>query len=344
MGAEVNKKIRYFYNQQGIIGMSYDSAHYLYRKNLFGDITAIYERDTCVAKYAYDAYGVCKVLNPDGTENTDSSFIGNINPIRYRGYYYDVATGFYYLQTRYYGPQTGRFINMDGLEYLDPETVGGLNLYAYCNCNPVMYVDPTGTAALWKWIALSAITLILLGCAVALTIATAGGAIVGTGAIVANTVAAVGYGFAGTVVENIANQYEKYGKDISQVDPLEAMSEGVKGGLIAGFAYLSGEAFCTIALPYLNEFGLALGRFTKNGVSAARAFSAFGGQSFISGVVKGVGLGISLVAGGVVGALIGDDIFNKDDSLENVINNEIIGDVKGWFKTLIWKFLLKIKK
>ena len=147
LGVNVKHKIRYFYNQQGVIGMEYDDTHYLYRKNLFGDITAIYERDTCVAKYAYDAYGVCKVMNPDGTENTDEDFIGNVNPIRYRGYYYDVGTGFYYLQTRYYDPQTGRFLNMDGLEYLDPETVGGLNLYAYCNCNPVMYVDPTGTIA-----------------------------------------------------------------------------------------------------------------------------------------------------------------------------------------------------
>ena len=145
LGVNVKHKIRYFYNQQGVIGMEYDDTHYLYRKNLFGDITAIYERDTCVAKYAYDAYGVCKVMNPDGTENTDEDFIGNVNPIRYRGYYYDVGTGFYYLQTRYYDPQTGRFLNMDSLEYLDPETVGGLNLYAYCNCNPVMYVDPEGT-------------------------------------------------------------------------------------------------------------------------------------------------------------------------------------------------------
>ena len=128
-----------------MIGIKYDDTHYLYRRNLFGDITAIYDRDTCVAKYAYDAYGVCKVMNPDGTENTDDDFIGNVNPIRYRGYYYDVGTGFYYLQTRYYDPQIGRFLNMDGLEYLDPETVGGLNLYAYCNCNPVMYVDPEGT-------------------------------------------------------------------------------------------------------------------------------------------------------------------------------------------------------
>ena len=46
--------------------------------------------------------------------------------------------------SRYYDPQTGRFINADSLEYLDPETVGGLNLYAYCGNNPVMYADPSG--------------------------------------------------------------------------------------------------------------------------------------------------------------------------------------------------------
>ncbi len=172
MGAEVNKKIRYFYNQQGVIGMEYDDTHYLYRKNLFGDITAIYDRDTCVAKYAYDAYGVCKVMNPDGTENTDDDFIGNVNPIRYRGYYYDVGTGFYYLQTRYYDPQIGRFLNMDGLEYLDPETVGGLNLYAYCNCNPVMYVDPDGTTW-WKWV-IGAVAVATLVAATILTFGAAG--------------------------------------------------------------------------------------------------------------------------------------------------------------------------
>ena len=47
--------------------------------------------------------------------------------------------------SRYYDPQTGRFINSDSLEYLDPETIGGLNLYAYCGNNPVMGVDPMGT-------------------------------------------------------------------------------------------------------------------------------------------------------------------------------------------------------
>lgn len=67
-----------------------------------------------------------------------------MNPFRYRGYYYDTETKLYYLQTRYYDPETGRFLNMDSIDYADPENLNGLNLYAYCNNNPVMYVDPTG--------------------------------------------------------------------------------------------------------------------------------------------------------------------------------------------------------
>ena len=70
--------------------------------------------------------------------------MGDINPIRYRGYYYDGETGLYYLLTRYYDPAIGHFISPDGFEYLDPETIGSINLYAYCRYNPVMYSDPTG--------------------------------------------------------------------------------------------------------------------------------------------------------------------------------------------------------
>ena len=67
---------------------------------------------TAVARYENDAWGNCKVLNPNGTENTDPNFAGNVNPIRYRSYYYDADIGLYYLQTRYYDPETGRFINL----------------------------------------------------------------------------------------------------------------------------------------------------------------------------------------------------------------------------------------
>ncbi len=70
------------------------------------------------------------------------------NPFRYRGYYYDTETELYYLQTRYYDPKLCRFINMDSLEYAEPERINGLNLFSYCNNNPVMFVDPSGHFAI----------------------------------------------------------------------------------------------------------------------------------------------------------------------------------------------------
>ena len=91
-----------------------------------------------VAKYAYDAFGNCTIVQ----NNSDD--IANINPFRYRGYYYDIESGLYYLKSRYYSPELGRFISPDGIEYLEPDNVLGLNLYAYCYNNPIMYVDSTG--------------------------------------------------------------------------------------------------------------------------------------------------------------------------------------------------------
>ena len=85
-------------------------------------------------------------MDINGKDITDATHIGNLNPFRYRGYYYDTETDLYYLQTRYYDPEVGRFISRDAIEYADPEAIIGLNLYAYCANNPVMNVDPTGTA------------------------------------------------------------------------------------------------------------------------------------------------------------------------------------------------------
>ena len=75
------------------------------------------------------------VKNASGTVITNEAFIGNINPIRYRSYYYDTETKLYYLNARYYDPDVCRFISPDDLSYLDPETIGGTNLYAYCGIN-----------------------------------------------------------------------------------------------------------------------------------------------------------------------------------------------------------------
>ena len=110
---------------------------YYYRKNLQGDIIAIVdEAGNEAGRYTYDAWGNCSV---------SGSGVMSANPFRYRGYYWDDEAGLYYLNTRWYDPEVGRFISPDSVNYLDPETLNGLNLYAYCLNNPVMYVDPTGT-------------------------------------------------------------------------------------------------------------------------------------------------------------------------------------------------------
>ena len=111
-------------------------------KNTLGDIIAIRdELGNVVAKYIYDAWG--NILHEEGS-------MASVNPFRYRGYYYDVETGFYYLQTRYYDPTICRFINADNYELVGElsQTAGQLNLYAYANNNPVMLTDETGEGIL----------------------------------------------------------------------------------------------------------------------------------------------------------------------------------------------------
>ena len=137
--------LEFFYDTMGLVGVTYKGDSYVYRKDVQGNIIAILDSNgNVVVEYRYDAWGNHKVYNPDGTENADKNFIGNINPFRYRSYYFDTETGFYYLQTRYYDPEVGRFINMDSIEYADPETINGLNLFAYCLNNPVYYIDVSG--------------------------------------------------------------------------------------------------------------------------------------------------------------------------------------------------------
>ncbi len=84
-----------------------------------------------------------QVYLDNGSEITAADNIANLNPIRYRGYYYDTDTGFYYLQSRYYDPVLCRFLNADGYASTGSGFVG-YNMYAYCNNNPVNYSDPTG--------------------------------------------------------------------------------------------------------------------------------------------------------------------------------------------------------
>ena len=103
-------------------------------------MVAIYNTNGAkVAGYAYDAFGNC----------TATGSMAQINPIRYRGYYWDSETNWYYLNARYYSPEWRRFISPDDTAYLNPENVNGLNLYCYCNNDPVNYADPSGHNPEW---------------------------------------------------------------------------------------------------------------------------------------------------------------------------------------------------
>ena len=111
--------------------------------------TLIDNNGAVVVEYKYDAWGNHEATVADETYVA----LAEINPFRYRGYYFDEETGLYFLQTRYYDPVVGRFISRDSIEYAAPEIICGLNLYAYCGNNPVMLTDETGTMPNWlKWL------------------------------------------------------------------------------------------------------------------------------------------------------------------------------------------------
>ncbi|MCR5092185.1 MAG: hypothetical protein K6B51_05785 [Bacilli bacterium] len=132
------KRLDYVYGKDGLMGFYYSGEPYLYERGAQGDVLRVYDRSgAVVAEYAYDAYGNCEVL-------ADVGGIASLNPFRYRGYYFDAETGLYYLNARYYDPRLGRFLSPDSLSYLDPSAAAGMNLYAYCQCDPVNNVDPSG--------------------------------------------------------------------------------------------------------------------------------------------------------------------------------------------------------
>ena len=123
------------------------SSSYYYVTNLQGDVIALMNANhAIVAEYLYDAWGnILSITDVNGTDlSSNATHIANLNPLRYRGYVYDNETGFYYLQSRYYDPVVGRFVNLDG--FVSTGTgFSGFNMFAYCNNNPVMYVDDLGT-------------------------------------------------------------------------------------------------------------------------------------------------------------------------------------------------------
>lgn len=191
-----------------------------------GDIIKMIDADgNTVAEYRYDGWG--NVIYQFGS-------MADINPYRYRGYRFDLDSGLYYLNSRYYDSSIGRFISADSINYLSSKSNTGLNLYAYCGNNPIMNIDPSG-----KWFFGTLIGLIsgaIVGAVVAaingddiltgMAIGAVTGALTGLaidtlgGSALAMTAFTIGFG------GSIASQTLMENKDLMDVNLIEAVGSG----------------------------------------------------------------------------------------------------------------------
>ena len=203
------------------IGLIYENKEYYYMKNVQGDIIGIVDADGVVqAIYTYDAYG--RML----TIETRSHFlrydgdwtVGGMNPIRYRGYYYDYDTKLYYLNSRYYDPEVGRWISPEPNVYEGEfdENAGliGYNVYAYCANNPVNNLDPTGEFVIS--------TAVLIGIGIGALIGGVAGGVYGYNKAVKSNVPkgqrwkyVVGYGLGGAVIGGVIGGFVGYGVGVA---------------------------------------------------------------------------------------------------------------------------------
>ena len=237
--------------------------------------------------------------------------MAEINPFRYRGYYYDVETDLYYLQSRYYDPETGRFLNSDAYSYLSPETLNGLNLYAYCGNNPVMRVDPNGKEwwEFWRWdwakIGMITVSVLEIIGGIVLIVATQGAAL-GTGIGLIGT--GIGSIISGVVNENNGGSFWA-GWAGSQVGGLISLIP-VVGPALGGFAG-------SVVSDVLN----------KERISWSNAFLS-AGISLLFGKISAT---FDLVASEIVQELI-PQIVNGLNSFVISILNIIIDTFKGKLK------------
>ena len=159
-GVGYKHSLTFIYDDNGqALGFYYDTnlndsnpgTKYYYVCNAQGDVLQLRDHTNApVANYYYDSWGkLLGITDANGNAITAFNSVAVFNPIRYRGYFYDTETGFYYLNSRYYDPEIGRFINADDVDVLDIDQGSFLqyNLYAYCLNNPVNMVDTEGYAA-----------------------------------------------------------------------------------------------------------------------------------------------------------------------------------------------------
>ena len=159
--------------------------------NSRGDVDTIYNAaGEITVHYVYDSWGkTVRIENDAGEAESDTDSIGYLNPIRYRGYYYDAETNLYYVQSRYYDPEVGRFINADDTANLGVDgSILSYNLFTYCLNNPVNRFDVDGNWSMPNWLKVT-VGVVAIACLAVATVCTGGAAAVVCGAAFSGAIA-----------------------------------------------------------------------------------------------------------------------------------------------------------
>lgn len=139
----------YIYDDNNqLLGLRYNNEVYLYDKDMLGNIIGIIDKTgKLMIKFSYTAFGV-PIINYSVALSQEELLVAQDivlnNVFLYKGYIYDGECAMYWLSSRFYVPELGRFLTPDDIKYLDSESINGLNLYCYCKNNPIMYADPSG--------------------------------------------------------------------------------------------------------------------------------------------------------------------------------------------------------
>lgn len=274
--------------------------------------------------FAYDAWGTCVVVNNDGAEIADANHIGNLNPFRYRGYYYDVETKLYYLKTRYYDPEVGRFMTIDGIEYLDPETINGLNLYAYCGNNPVMRVDENGNAW-WHWLLGAVAVVVLVAVVVASAIVTGGASLVamGVGFAIGATASVVSQG-----VTNVINGNGFF----DNINIGTVLIGGLAGAAFAGAAFVPGLG------GLAGAFGIGLAANVATSSIEQKSIGEILFNGLVGGLAAGLAFGFGQFLSNAVYSSNGFTFTTFFDAARvdgaNLLRATLTGFASSWYKFL----------
>ncbi len=262
-GSSVKDVYHFIYDEMGniweaicYVGGATEPVRYFYRTNAQGDVKQIVDKDNnVIAYYDYDAWGG-QIAVYDGNDKPVSgdSHFANVNPFRYRGYIYDTETGFYYVSSRYYDPEIGRWINADNQIAGVGGEVLGYNIFAYCMNNPVNMSDPSGSWPKWATKLVAAVAVVAVVAVVAaVTVATAGaGTAIAAVAVGAAKGAAIGFAVGaatGAACGAISHRISTGSWDGAGEAALNGMANGalsgavngaITGGITGGLSYNSG--------------------------------------------------------------------------------------------------------